>query len=498
VSSAPMTEVALEAYELAPPARGFSLGRRAWTTLHVVADSTMTLLGAVAAEYGSRRAGVTPLPVSWILAFALVFLSLLAFRGMYRLRLQTSLLDDSRAVLIALTVTTTVVLSLQLLVTGKTSGASLVREWAFVGVYVLTGRIALHWSALNARRSGKLMRPTLIVGRGRVGTLIAERLLARPELGLQPVAFLDKEPLVQPDDRLDIPVVGASWDLERVIEEYGVEQIIVAFSTAPDEVLLRLLRRAEDRGVAIAFVPRFFERVPERVDVEHLGGLSLLVPQPVRTRGWRLAAKYAVDRVVAALVLLLSLPVFLAAALAVRVTMGRPVFFRQTRVGRDGKPFEMLKFRSMRTSGPEDAIAFVLPEDVGPGGIEGVDRRTGLGRFLRDSNVDELPQMLNVLRGQMSLIGPRPERPEFVDRFSQNVYRYGERHRVKAGITGWAQVQGLRGRTSIADRAEWDNYYIENYSLWFDVKIFLLTLGAVFRGLFPARGVVRSGTHFGA
>jgi lipopolysaccharide/colanic/teichoic acid biosynthesis glycosyltransferase len=181
---------------------------------------------------------------------------------------------------------------------------------------------------------------------------------------------------------------------------------------------------------------------------------------------------------------LAAVALFLAAALAVRLSMGRPVFFRQTRVGRDGKPFEMLKFRSMRDASPGDALPFVLPEDLGPGGIEGVDRTTRVGRFLRSTNVDELPQLLNVLRGEMSLIGPRPERPEFVDRFEQNVYRYGERHRVKAGITGWAQVHGLRGRTSISDRAEWDNYYIENYSIWLDFKIFLLTLGGLVQTLF--------------
>ena len=232
--------------------------------------------------------------------------------------------------------------------------------------------------------------------------------------------------------------------------------------------------------------------------VEHLGGLSLLVPGPIRTKSWQFAVKYALDRLVAAFLFALSLPLFGAAALAVRLTMGRPVFFRQTRVGRDGKRFEIVKFRSMRDAGPEETIAFVLPDDLGPGGIEGVDRRTRLGSFLRESNIDELPQLLNVLRGDMSLIGPRPERPEYVDRFEQSVYRYGDRHRVKAGITGWAQVQGLRGRTSLADRAEWDNYYIENYSLWLDVKIFLMTFGALLRAFLPGRDSLDRQAHSGA
>jgi lipopolysaccharide/colanic/teichoic acid biosynthesis glycosyltransferase len=135
----------------------------------------------------------------------------------------------------------------------------------------------------------------------------------------------------------------------------------------------------------------------------------------------------------------------------------------------------------------DDATAFVLPEGLGPGGVEGADRTTSVGRLLRVTNIDELPQLLNVVRGEMSLVGPRPERPEFVNRFERTVYRYGDRHRVKSGITGWAQVNGLRGRTSIADRAEWDNFYIENFSLWLDLKILLMTGWELLRLLLPAR-----------
>ena len=141
----------------------------------------------------------------------------------------------------------------------------------------------------------------------------------------------------------------------------------------------------------------------------------------------------------------------------------------------------MLKFRTMRDAVKEDLLEALmpLPDDTAPGGIEGSDRRTLVGTFLRATSLDELPQLLNVLKGEMSLVGPRPERPEFVERFEREVHRYGDRHRVKAGITGWAQVHGLRGRTSISDRAEWDNYYIANWSLWLDLKIVLMTIFAV-------------------
>jgi lipopolysaccharide/colanic/teichoic acid biosynthesis glycosyltransferase len=169
----------------------------------------------------------------------------------------------------------------------------------------------------------------------------------------------------------------------------------------------------------------------------------------------------------------------LVATLATWISLGRPILFRQLRVGRDGRTFEMIKFRSMRQSMEIPSEASTLPDDTAPGGIEGGDRRTHLGAFLRKSSVDELPQLWNVVRGDMSLVGPRPERPEFVELFESRVYRYGERLRVKSGITGWAQIHGLRGKTSLSDRVEWDNYYIENWSLWLDLKIILRTAMAI-------------------
>jgi lipopolysaccharide/colanic/teichoic acid biosynthesis glycosyltransferase len=181
--------------------------------------------------------------------------------------------------------------------------------------------------------------------------------------------------------------------------------------------------------------------------------------------------------------------VILCTALAVCVTSHGPIFFRQRRIGRDGKAFDLYKFRSMYLDptqaklGDDDASALesLLGGDTAPGGVEGKDRRTPVGRLLRRSSLDELPQLLNVLRGEMSLIGPRPERPEFVELFNEDIIRYGDRHRVKSGITGWAQVHGLRGQTSLAERVEWDNYYIAHWSLGLDLKILALTLLALFR-----------------
>jgi exopolysaccharide biosynthesis polyprenyl glycosylphosphotransferase len=241
---------------------------------------------------------------------------------------------------------------------------------------------------------------------------------------------------------------------------------------SPNDVLLRLVNRCEQLGIDVSLVPRLFEKVTERLTIEHLGGLPLITSHPSDPRGWQFAVKYALDRVAALLLLLLFSPVMIACAIAVWISLGRPILFRQRRVGCDGREFEMLKFRSLKSSSGHLEETLDLPdEDTAPGGVESEGRVTKVGAFLRNTSLDELPQLLNVLKGEMSRVGPRPERPEFVELFEPRVYRYFDRHRVKAGITGWAQVNGLRGRTSLSDRVEWDNYYIENFSLWLDLKI---------------------------
>jgi lipopolysaccharide/colanic/teichoic acid biosynthesis glycosyltransferase len=205
----------------------------------------------------------------------------------------------------------------------------------------------------------------------------------------------------------------------------------------------------------------------------------LLLQQPGVNAFLALRTKYVTGRSLALLALLALAPVLVAIALAVRCTSRGPVLFRQRRVGEGGETFVMLKFRSMRMA-PE--AAFVAPDGTAPGGVEGVDRRTRLGRFLRRTSLDELPQLWNVVRGEMCLVGPRPERPEHVARFSREVPGYAHRHRVRVGLTGLAQVEGSRGQTCIRRRAELDNAYIEGWSLGLDAQILGRTLAAVVRG----------------
>ena len=340
------------------------------------------------------------------------------------------------------------------------------------------GRFALEWSRLETRRGGEAAKPTLIIGAGKIGHLVANRLLEHPEFGLRPVGFLDKEPLAE--SHSVVPILGASWDLEQVVEEHGIEHVVVAFSTAPSEVLLRQVQRCERFGVGVSLVPRLFEYMTERVTIEHIGGLPLISARRAGPNGWQFAVKYAFDRIVGGVLLVVALPFLALIALGVALSAGRPILFRQTRIGLGGREFEIFKFRTM-THVPTDPpdLDEVLMKNIAPGGVEGVDRRTGLGSIIRRISLDELPQLVNVLKGEMSVVGPRPERPHFVELFERTVPHYADRHRVKPGITGWAQIHGLRGKTSLSDRVEWDNYYVENWSLWLDFKIMLTTLFVV-------------------
>jgi exopolysaccharide biosynthesis polyprenyl glycosylphosphotransferase len=447
--------------------------------MRVSVDGLMLAATIAATLLGTRGSAVPVMSLAWLACFVGLVFTFSWLRGVYQPRLRLELLDDLRGLVAVTSLAAMAVLSIRVLLTdASVDAAEVLRPWAFATVYVAAGRTALNWSQRAARRDGEALRPTLIIGAGRIGRLAARRLLEHPQLGLQPIGFLDKEPLEDPGLRL--PVLGSSWDLDRVVREYGVEQVVMTFSTAPSGVLLRLVERCEELGVEVSLVPRLFEKMTGRLRVDYLGGLPLLTAHRPDPKGWHFGVKYAADRVVAAVLLLALLPVLAAITLAVYLSMGRPIFFRQGRVGLDGREFSMLKFRTMHGApddGGEADADWALQESHGTArpSARVCDRSSPVGNVLRRFSIDELPQLLNVLLGHMSLVGPRPERTHYVRAFEASVYRYPDRHRVKSGITGWAQVNGLRGKTSLADRVEWDNYYIENWSLWLDVKILLFT-----------------------
>jgi exopolysaccharide biosynthesis polyprenyl glycosylphosphotransferase len=447
-------------------------GRRG-TILSVVTD-------AYAAGLAATFVGSTA-PRALTAFFVAAVVVRLVTQGMYGGRaVRMSALDTARQVATSVVVATVVALAAAALA-GAQPGA--VRGIALTGVtaavLVTAFRLAFAEARRRARLAGAGGKRTIIIGAGHIGVQLEARLRAMPELGLEPVGFLDSDPSpAYLDGGATSPILGSPCDLARTVRRTGAEHVIVAFSNAPDSTVQPLLRQCDELGLEVSVVPRLFENVSARQWVEHVGGLPLVGLHRVDPKSWQFAIKHTLDRVFAGLLLLAAAPLLAALGAAVKLSSPGPVFYKQRRVGRDGQTFDILKFRSMRmapATATADLKAALAAAGAAPGGVEGDDRRTRVGTLLRRTSLDELPQLVNVLLGHMSLVGPRPERPDFVDHFGTTVRRYDDRHRVKSGMTGWAQVHGLRGQTSLTERIEWDNWYIQNWSLWLDLKILLMT-----------------------
>lgn len=458
----------------------------AWTMVSVLADAGAL---ATAVLLAARLAGAaTPSATATSLLAIVVTVTVLRMsaRGMYGARPARMPLSD-QLILVCSSVGGAALLALAGAAIADAARADVLTvAWVwFTATGTLTvGRSVLWLARRHARRRGRSGKRTIIVGAGEIGAQLAERLIDAPELGLIPIGFVDGNP--PPAGRHDAlpPLLGAPDRLDQIVVGTGAEHVIFAFTREPDSVVLPLLRRCQRLGIEVSVVPRLFENVNDRQWVEHVGGLPLIELRQTDPHGWQFAAKHASDRIVAFALVFVLAPVLALLAIGVRASSPGPILFRQRRIGRDGTEFDILKFRSMRMAPKETDRVFrakVARAGTAPGGVEGLDRRTRFGAFIRRTSLDELPQLLNVLMGHMSLVGPRPERPEFVEMFGEALNRYDDRHLVKSGITGWAQVHGLRGQTSLAERVEWDNWYIQNWSLWLDLKILLLTPLAVLR-----------------
>jgi exopolysaccharide biosynthesis polyprenyl glycosylphosphotransferase len=465
-----------------------------WRLLRFGTDAALLLIATAFARIGAPDSiGSDGQTLIWL--FPPIVLVLLAARGLYDNRTHTRIVDGLGKFVAATALATVVLIAGAAFFDPDSDPAFLLgRMWIYSTALLVAGRFVLEWAQRRGRASGLVAKPTLIVGAGVVGAHVERHLAGQPQLGLRPAGYLDADP--PPEEMVpdrQAPVLGPPEDLEWAVRATGAEHVVFGFLAVPDSELIPLIQRAEAMGCEVSFVPRLFESVNVHVALEHLGGLPLFGVRSIDPKGWQFAVKHGLDRFAAGVLVLLLSPVLLVLALAVRLSSPGPIFFRQVRVGRDGKEFAMLKFRSMAmasatpqadgdraTAKTDPAKVVPLGADVAPGGVEGADRRTLVGSFIRSTSLDELPQLFNVLRGDMSLVGPRPERPEFVDVFGSRIEHYDHRHRVKSGITGWAQVNGLRGKTSLRDRVEWDNFYIENWTLALDMKILVMTLSALF------------------
>jgi Undecaprenyl-phosphate glucose phosphotransferase len=333
-------------------------------------------------------------------------------------------------------------------------------------VLVAATRVAFRVWLEALRRRGLNLKSILLVGAGELGERVVETIEHHRELGFRVTGVLSRDLLLPGTTVQGVPVIGTADELERILTEHPVDQVILALPSEDTGLLKTLMEKLALRTVDVKIVPDLFQYVTLYGGLEEFGGLPIVSLQGGPLEGWNLVAKRAFDILFSAAALIVTSPILLAVALAVKLTSRGPVLYKQERMGMDGAVFSILKFRTMRTDAESGGARMATAEDA---------RRTPMGAFLRRTSLDELPQLFNVLRGDMSLVGPRPERPVFIEEFKRQIPKYHLRHKVKAGITGWAQINGLRGQTSIAKRIEYDLYYIENWSLLLDLKILVRT-----------------------
>jgi exopolysaccharide biosynthesis polyprenyl glycosylphosphotransferase len=433
-----------------------SPSRRRARSLLIVADAAAILLAMAFAGSGSLT--------GWVYACGVV--ASLSVCGGYRPRISLQVLPEvptlaTRSAIPALLCVPLAIIQLEQAVLWQVLATA-------PALFVL--RAVAYGAIRRARRKRVLSETTLIVGAGPVGLELARLMRERPEYGLEPIGFVDAP---STDGNLPLPYLGPVHHLESVLRKFDVQRVVVAFGRVREADWVSIMRTAVVNDVEIHVVPRFFDigMTSAGAGTDQIWGIPLcrVRRSVLHSAAWR--AKRVFDVVLAGLALVLCAPLLGLIAIAVRLSSRGPVLFRQCRIGQDGRQFSLLKFRSMRTS-HDGATSWTATSE----------HQTAVGRWLRRTSLDELPQLWNVIRGDMSLVGPRPERPVFVERFSTDIAGYRDRHRLPVGLTGWAQVHGLRGDdTSLSERARFDNFYIEGWSLWLDVVVLLRTVGAVIR-----------------
>jgi putative colanic acid biosynthesis UDP-glucose lipid carrier transferase len=353
------------------------------------------------------------------------------------------------------------------------TGEQFSRAWsAYWFGLLLTSQLALRGGMRlvlrRLRERGYNLRHVVIVGAGNLGRDVAARLRAAPWAGFSIHGFYDDDPGLADTYPAGLPVLGSTDRLMADLEEGLIDQVWIALPLRAEQRIRSLMAGLQQTSVQVRFVPDIFNFNLLHHSVSEIEGLPVINVTDSPLDGTGLLAKRTEDIVLALLLSVLALPVMGLIAIGVKLSSPGPVLYRQERVTWNGQRFRMLKFRSMPVGAEAETGPVWATQDA--------QRATAFGAFLRRYSLDELPQLFNVLRGEMSIVGPRPERPEFVDRFKRDIPGYMQKHLVKAGITGWAQVNDLRGDTDLAQRIQFDLYYIEHWSVWFDLRIMGLTL----------------------
>ena len=446
--------------------------------LFLVSDLVSTGAALVAAYMLRFRAEIVPVTkgipdaATYYRLFPLIALLwpiVYYFYGLYQVRRHRSRTEEGIAVLVATGLATLLMMGIATFYRDF-SYSRLVLLLFFVAdiLFVFAGRTAIRRYLEEAWRHGFGVRNVLVVGAGRLGRAVVDKLAEHPEAGLRVVALADDDPAKLAAAYRGVPVLGRTSEASRIAEARGVDTVFLALPLEAHRTMLAALKDVARTVPDVRVVPDLLQHITFRAAVEDLDGLPVVHLTQVPLTGWMSLVKRSVDLTVAFVALVLLSPLFAAIAIAIRLEDRGRVFYRQERMGLDGRPFAIVKFRSMHSDAEDDSgPTWALPQDP---------RRTRVGRYLRRWSLDELPQLINVLRGEMSLVGPRPERPEFVREFREKFPQYMLRHRVRSGMTGWAQVHGWRGNTSLTKRIEYDLFYIENWSFSLDAKILLMTL----------------------
>ncbi|WBC14317.1 sugar transferase [Micromonospora sp. WMMA1998] len=406
------------------------------------------------------------------LSNAALTVGLLATGGLYRPRRHISILDELPSLggrLLAAGAVVAIIAALRHDSVVYLGG--FMRGLALSAGLVVVGRAVNSRIVLLARRRRWVEHNAIVVGGGPIGAELARLLRRYPQYGLRFVGAVD----APSRPRLGaLPLIGTIDDVEKLVTMVECEVLVIADPDCSESDLMEALLRPASSRCDLWAVPRLWGSRSQGGHPDHIGAIPIVKIGDTTLSGPRWWVKRASDVLFALVALVMLSPLLLLCAIATFLDGGRGIFFRQERIGRYGQPFQVVKFRTMR---PADEHESQTTWSIAH------DRRVGpIGRFLRRTSLDELPQLWNILRGEMSVVGPRPERPYFVEKFSVEYPTYAMRHRVPVGLTGLAQVSGLRGDTPISDRARFDNYYVENWSLWLDIKIVLRTVTEVFRG----------------
>ncbi|OGD31610.1 MAG: undecaprenyl-phosphate glucose phosphotransferase [Candidatus Aminicenantes bacterium RBG_19FT_COMBO_58_17] len=416
--------------------------------------------------------------------FLATHLLIFYFQGFYRTRLQRARIDDFLAICLnaILTIAIDVFGIMSYLysysqgprplfrVTFKISHGFLAVYFVVVIFLITFLRNQIFFSMKRRYAKGLNLQNVLVVGAGEMGRAVAQKILVYKDLGFRLKGFLDDDRPVGEKVEIDgaVEVLGRLEDLGPILERGEISDVFVALDLNNYGKILETIKVANRYVVNIRLIPDLFQLLTLKANIQDLDGFPVISIDDVALKGGKGVVKRVVDVIVSSLGLIILSPLLVVVAILVKLTSPGPVFYRQERMGMDGRRFSMVKFRTMFRDA-EEGSGPVMSRPGDP-------RMTRVGRFLRKFSIDEFPQLINVFRGEMSLIGPRPERPEFVREFADRIPNYMLRHKVKCGITGWAQVHGLRQETPIDKRIEYDFYYIQNWSLGLDLKIIWMTL----------------------